>query len=101
MSLVTRHFLERASQRGLRPHVLDFILVFGVGTHAAGATSWTVLEHALPADLRGTELARRARDWIVVETDEGWLLTCYRRTNAGRFLREKSAYRRRRLPQAA
>lgn len=101
MSIVTHHFVERASRRGLRPCVLQFILAFGIDTRAAGATSWTVVEHLLPPDLRGTELAERARDWIVVEGDEGTLVTCYRRTNACRFLREKAHAARRMLPRAA
>ncbi len=90
----THHFEERSAQRRLHPAVLQFILAFGSAVRSCGATHLTVLERALPSHLRGTLLAERARGWIVLETDEGSLLTCYRRQDAARFLRRK---RKRRL----
>jgi hypothetical protein len=85
----TRHFVERACHRGLRPEVLDFILAYGIEFRAAGATSLTVLERRLPAAIADAPVVRRARGWIVVTTDDGVLLTCYRRGDASRFLRTK------------
>jgi hypothetical protein len=85
----TRHFAERAAHRGLRGDVLDFILAYGVEFRVAAASSLTVLERWLPSAVRGGAIVRRARDWIIVTSDEGLLLTCYRRGDASRFLRTK------------
>lgn len=93
----THHFKERSAQRRLNPAVLQFILTFGVAVRACGATHLTVINRRLPEHLRGTPLADRARGWIVLETDDGDLLTCYRRADAVRFLRRK---RKRRLSRA-
>lgn len=87
--IVTEHFIQRASQRGLRPDVFWFIVAHGTEVHACDATSLTVLRKALPPDLRDAPLARRARDWIVVTSREGALITCYRRGRASQFLRRK------------
>src|SRR5262249_44684236 len=88
----TRHYVERASHRHLRDSVLDFVLRHGVDIRAAGATHLVVIERQLSADLRGTEAARQARDWIIVVGDDGALLTCYRRKRAVRFVRRKSGH---------
>ncbi|WP_199789691.1 hypothetical protein [Sorangium cellulosum] len=86
----TRHYLERASHRHLRDNVRDFILRHGVDIRAAGATHLVVMERRLPEDLRGTEAARLARDWILVVGEGGALITCYRRRRAVRFIHRKS-----------
>ena len=93
----THHFKERSAQRRLDPAVLQFILAFGAAVRVCGATHLTVMDRQLPGHLRGTPLAERARGWIVLETDGGELLTCYRREDAVRFLRRK---RKRRLSRA-
>lgn len=93
----THHFEERSAQRRLNPAVLQFILTFGAAVRARGATHLTIIDRQLPTHLRGTPLAERARGWVVLETDEGELLTCYRRRDAVRFLQRK---RKRRLSRA-
>ena len=85
----TVHFESRVALRGLRPDVLDFVLAFGVEVEAAGARSYTVIEKRLPPELAASLVARRARDWVVVTSREGVLLTCYRRKDAARFLKVK------------
>jgi hypothetical protein len=59
---------------------------------AAGAVHLTVLDRDIPPDLRGSELSRKARDWIVITTRDGRLVTCYRRRHAWRFLQRKIGY---------
>ncbi|WP_164002757.1 hypothetical protein [Pyxidicoccus caerfyrddinensis] len=86
---LTRHFLERRARRQLRDDVLDFILEFGDRARAAGMTHVTVLERDLPAAWRTSALARQARGWIVLLSDEERLVTCYRRGDASRFIRRK------------
>lgn len=86
----TRHFIERASRRHLRRDVFDFVFAYGNEVRACGAEHLTVRDRDLPADVRGTALARRASGWIVVRADDGSLLTCYRRRDALRFVRRKS-----------
>lgn len=86
----THHYDERASHRHLRDDVRDFVLSHGVDIRAAGATHLVVMERLLPEDLRETDTARRARDWVLVVGDDGALLTCYRRRRAVRFVRQKS-----------
>jgi len=93
----TDHFRERSARRRLHPAVLQFILAFGSPVRACGATHLTVLERKLPSHLQGTRMAERARGWIVIETDGGELMTCYRRRDAAHFLRRKQ---KRRLSRA-
>lgn len=89
----TRHFLLRCAERGLRTDLRDFILVHGCEFRAAGATHLVVLERRLPVELQGTEIARRARGWILLLADDGTPLTCYRRFDATRMLRRKPKLR--------
>ena len=93
----TNHFSERCACRGLRTEVRDFILAYGVEYHATGANHLTVLDTHLPKDVRGCETAHHAKDWILVLSDDGVLMTCYRRPHATRFLRTKP--KRRLSPQ--
>jgi hypothetical protein len=86
---VRQHFADRFEQRRLRPAVLSFILAWGTEWRARGATHMTVLWRSLPASLRDTRIAHAARDWVVLMDDDGSLLTCYRRSEASRFLRRK------------
>lgn len=86
---LTTHFLERRARRQLREDVLDFILEFGVRARAAGMTHVTVLERDLPTAWRYSALARQARGWIVLLSDQERLITCYRRGDASRFIRRK------------
>lgn len=91
---MTRHFVERASLRHLRRDVLEFVLAFGAVTDAVDALHYTLVERELPPDLAGSELARRARDWVIVASrDTGALITCYRCESATRFLKRKSERR--------
>ncbi|MDI1430164.1 hypothetical protein [Polyangium sorediatum] len=87
------HFRLRAAQRGLRRDVRDFILTYGCEHRAAGATHLVILERRLPPEIRDTDLARRARGWIVLLADDGALMTCYRRFDATRALRRKAKLR--------
>ncbi|PTL84985.1 hypothetical protein [Vitiosangium sp. GDMCC 1.1324] len=86
---LTDHFLERSALRQLRDDVLDFILEFGVRARASGMTHVTVLERDLPVTWRDSALARQARGWILLLSDEERLVTCYRRGDANRFIRRK------------
>jgi hypothetical protein len=86
---LTRHFIERRARRQLREDVLDFILEFGARARASGMTHVTVLERDLPAAWRDSSLARQARGWIVLLSDQERLITCYRRGDANRFIRRK------------
>lgn len=85
----TKHFQARTSHRGLRADVLEFILSFGDEFHVADAICMTVFERHLPAYARDSQLAYRARDWILVIAQTGQLITCYRRKNATRYIRHK------------
>ena len=87
------HFLLRAAERGLRADVRDFILTYGCELQAAGATHLVVLVRRLPAALRETDLARRARGWILILGDDHLPVTCYRRFDATRTLRRKPKQR--------
>lgn len=86
---VKAHFLLRAAERGLRADVREFILTFGSEFQAAGVTYLVILVRRLPAELRGSEIARRARGWIVVLGDDQVPMTCYRRFDAAQALRRK------------
>ncbi|WP_223745253.1 hypothetical protein [Myxococcus sp. XM-1-1-1] len=92
-TLPTFTFLEHSARGMLRQEVLDFILDYGLRVRAAGATHVTVLERDLSRALRDSSLARQARGWIVLVSDDERLLTCYRRADASSFLRRKSKHR--------
>jgi hypothetical protein len=78
-----------------------FVLIFGAEQPTRAATLLTIVERDLPADLRGTDIARRARDWIFVVSPEGALITCYRQRRAWRNVRLGAERRRnRRSPHA-
>jgi hypothetical protein len=90
---LTQRFIEQCARWRLRQDVIAFILEFGTLARACGATHVTVLERDLPTPLRDSSLARHARGWILILSDEDRLLTCYRRQDATRFLRHKSKRR--------
>lgn len=93
---VTHHYQARAAERSLRSNVEDFLMTWGTETRAAGATHITLVRRNLPIDLRDSEDAARAEGWIIVASEDGSLITCYRRTDAWRFVRRKSQIRARR-----
>jgi hypothetical protein len=98
----TQHFTARAAERSLPHDVKEFLLMWGTETRAAGAIHLTLVRRHLPVDLQGCKEAARAEDWIIVTGDGGTLVTCYRRNNAWRFVRRKSAgHPRRRSKRAA
>jgi len=89
----TRHYESRAAKRGLRPEVEEFLMTWGTETRAAGATHITLVRRNLPVELQDSEEADRAEGWIIVSGEDGSLVTCYRRTDAWRFVRRKSEMR--------
>jgi hypothetical protein len=97
----TQHYRARAAGRGLRSDVEEFLMTWGTETRAAGATHITLVRRDLPIDLQNSEEAVRAEGWIIVAGDDGSLVTCYRRTDAWRFVRRKSQMRARRRSRRA
>lgn len=93
---VTQHYQARTAERALRSDVEDFLMMWGTETRAAGATHITLVRRDLPIDLRDSEGAARAEGWIIVASEGGSLITCYRRTDAWRFIKRKSQMRARR-----
>lgn len=70
------------------------MLVFGSERRTHAATLLTIVERDLPPDLRETDIARRARDWVFVVSPEGALVTCYRQRSAWRNVRLAAERRR-------
>ena len=87
------HFQSRQAQRGLRPDVLNLIVAWARPVHGAGAVFLTLRSFDVPPSLRRLELIERARDWVVVQTRDGTLITCYRRRNASAWVRRMKAAR--------
>ena len=92
----THHYQIRSAERALPPDIEDFLLQWGTETRAAGATHITLVRLHLPIELQDSKAATRAEGWIIVMGDDGSLITCYRRTDAWRFVRRKSQLRPRR-----
>lgn len=92
----TQHYQARAAERALPSNVEDFLLTWGTETRAAGATHITLVRRNLPAEMQDSEEVTRAEGWIIVASDDGSLITCYRRTDAWSFVRRKSQMRPRR-----
>jgi len=86
----TQHYKARAAERALRSDVEEFLMIWGTETRAAGATHITLVWRDLPSDVLDSEEAARAEGWVIVAGDDGALVTCYRRTDAWRFVRRKS-----------
>lgn len=97
----TQHYNARAAERALRSDVEEFLMTWGTETRAAGATHITLVRRDLPIDLQDTDEAARAEGWIIVAGDDGSLVTCYRRSDAWRFVRRKSQMRPRRRSRRA
>jgi len=92
----THHYQTRSAERALPSDVEDFLLMWGTETRAAGATHITLVRRDLPIEMQDSEAATRTEGWIIVMSDDGSLITCYRRTDAWRFVRRKSQMRPRR-----
>jgi len=71
------HFNRRLRQRGLRNDVLSFILEFGEVKSSRKATWLVVTKRSLPENVKGSSLALRASQWLLL-VDDGVLVTCYR-----------------------
>lgn len=89
----TQHYKARVAKRALHPDVEEFLMTWGTETRAAGATHFTLVRRELPVDLRDSEAAVRAEGWVIVASNDGALITCYRRHDAWRFVRLKSENR--------
>ena len=85
---ITAHFEERAATRGLRRNVFHFILLYGVEVEQSGTRFWTIVDRALPPGI-DAETVRRATGWVVVVSEGGAVLTCYRRNRAARYISRK------------
>jgi hypothetical protein len=86
----TNHFKQRARERGLGRDVEDFIITWGTQLEARdNAYYFTVLERELPGEVRWSRLARRAANWVLVVSEQGDIITCYRDRNAWRTVRRR------------
>jgi hypothetical protein len=85
----TVHFQERLATRGLKQELLEFILVWGSEVQAAGARHFVVALKELPEEIRDTPTAIQAAQWVLVLSQEGVLLTCFRNRDALKFARTK------------
>jgi hypothetical protein len=86
----TRHFEDRAFERGLSPEVESFILTWGEEIEAHGAASYvTVVRRELPGEVRWSRTAKRAEGWVLVVSAAGSVITCYRLRNAWKTLRRR------------
>jgi hypothetical protein len=84
----TRHFQRRAF--GLGRDVEEFIVTWGSEIEARdNALYFTVVRRDLPGEVQWSRLARRAEGWVLVVSDRGSIITCYRLRNAWRQLRRK------------
>ncbi len=75
---LTRHFEERARERGLDPHVAAFIAECGRLIKAGPVFYLVVVPRRLPRDVRTNRTARAASRWTFVVSLGGALITCYR-----------------------
>jgi hypothetical protein len=88
---VTEHFRERSIGRGLKPEVLNFVLVWGTSIRAAGARHLVVLNKELPVEVQGDPIAKVATQWVLVLSPDGrTLVTCFRNDEAHKFVKTKS-----------
>lgn len=84
----TRHFARRASQRGLRRDVLEFILAWGSEYQLHGRRYLTLRWSGVPRSLRRSRLLARSLNWIVV-FDGSVAITCYRAPGAVHHLERR------------
>jgi hypothetical protein len=87
----TGHVVDRQQQRGLRNDILEFILDFGHVEDRKGCAYYCVRERELPSYLAGSEIAKKARPWVVITGGRGDLvITTYPNKNARRRVRQLS-----------
>ena len=86
----SKHVIARQQQRGLRQHVLEFILDFGHVELGAGAIWYHIRQRALPSYLTGSKIADLAKRWVVVvRNDCRKVLTAYATGNPSRYVRRR------------
>ncbi len=85
----SKHFRERQAKRGLREQVLEFLLTFGTEIKKAGARFYVLYDRQYDGGAE-RNLWELARHWVVVVSDDGCLLTCYRGRNVHHHINRKS-----------
>ncbi|GAB4524554.1 MAG: hypothetical protein Tsb0020_42680 [Haliangiales bacterium] len=90
----SRHFEARSSCRGVPENLLDRVLTYGTEFKCRGMIHYTLVKKNLPPVLAAEPWVPRTLNWIVLVSEDGTLVTCYRRANAVRYLRRKPKRRR-------
>lgn len=88
----TKHFEARSRRRGLPEDIVEFILDWGTEICVSGTTFLYVPLRSLPAAIRSSPRAARARGWLILESEAGTLLTCYRSWRPLAWVRKRRDY---------
>lgn len=86
-------YQPRAAERALRSGVEEFLMTWRTERCATGVSHFTLAQRALPPELQGVEQAARAEGRLIVASDDGALVTCYRRADAWRRTHRKGELR--------
>jgi hypothetical protein len=85
----TTHSFQRAAQRGLDNRKISAILEYGESYFKQGLTYYVLGEHNIPFNLK-KELEKVKNSVVVVGSDSGVVLTCYRTSHGHRHIKTKS-----------
>jgi hypothetical protein len=84
----TTHSFQRAAQRGLDNKKISAILEYGESYFKQGLTYYVLGEHNIPSHLK-KELEKIKNSVVVVISDSGVVLTCYRTSNGHKHIKSK------------
>jgi hypothetical protein len=84
----TAHSFQRAAQRGLDNKKISAILEYGESYFKQGLTYYVLGEHNIPSHLK-KELEKVKNSVVIVRSDCGVVLTCYRTSNGHKHIKLK------------
>jgi hypothetical protein len=84
----TTHSFQRAAQRGLDNRKISAILEYGETYSRQGLTYYVLGEHNTPSHLK-KELEKIKNSVVVLASDSGVVLTCYRTANGHKHIKSK------------
>lgn len=84
----TRHFKQRAAQRGITPEMIDCVTDMITPIRKQGLLFYVVRRKDLPSYIR-PELADKLIGLVIIATADGWALTCYKNRSAFKNIQKK------------
>ena len=86
------------AQRNLSEKEVDYICLYGLCAHRAGAVFYFLSKRSIPnQDLADASIARLAGSVVMLDKEEKEVITVYRNRQAWKKIRRKAKYYRRKV----